>query len=99
MIRKFQCQKLQFQSLEKPNFSIPATFRIPIFRNAKIYNSSVWKSQNLQFQCLEKVQFTIPMFGKAKIQNSNVLQKANFRIQMLGKSQSLEFQRLEKDKI
>ena len=37
-----------------------------MFGNAKIYNSNVWKRQNLEFQCLGKQKFTIPMFGKAK---------------------------------
>ena len=110
MFRKFQCQKLQFQSLERPNFSIPATFRIPIFRNAKIYNSSVWKSQNLQFQCLKSQNSEFRCFAKSKLQNSNDSKKPKFRILMFGKrtkiqklniwkGQCLEFQCLENQKL
>ena len=38
-----------------------------MFEKGKIYNSNVWKSQRLEFQCLEKGKFAIPMFRKGKI--------------------------------
>jgi len=56
------------------------------------------KSQNLEFQCLEKPNVTIPMFGKsknilrspmfgkAKIWNSKVWKKPKRRIPMFGKA-------------
>ena len=57
-----------------------------MFREAKIQNANVWKSQKPEFQCLEK----------AKIQNSNVwksqkpefqcLEKPKFIIPMFGKT-------------
>ena len=43
-------KNLKFQSLEKPKF------RIVMFRKGKIWDSDVWKSQNLEYQCLEKVE-------------------------------------------
>ena len=43
-----------------------------MFGKVKIQNSNVWKSQSLEFQCLERPKFRIPMFEKAKIQSSNV---------------------------
>ena len=59
-----------------------AKFAFPMFEKAKIQNSIVWKSQNSQFQSLEKEKsripifgmpkFLIPMFGKVKIHYSNV---------------------------
>ena len=38
-----------------------------MFGKAKIHNSNDRKSQNLQFQCLEKPNSRIPMIGKVKI--------------------------------
>ena len=59
-----------------------AKFATPMFGNAKIHNSNVWKRkspefqfwncQNSEFQCLKKPKFTIPIFGKAKVHSSNV---------------------------
>ena len=55
-----------------------------MFEKAEIDNSNVWKSQNPEFQCLEKLKSIIPMFrkekpkswipmfGKAEIVNFNV---------------------------
>ena len=37
-----------------------------MFGKAKVQNSNVWKNQNSEFQCLEKLKFRIPMFGKPK---------------------------------
>ena len=61
--------------------------RIQMFGKTEIHNSNVWKSQNTEFQSLEKPQLRIPMFGKAKtlnfnvwkvkIQNSNVKKRQN----------------------
>ena len=59
-----------------------------MFGNAKIKNSSLWKRENPEFQCLKKPKFRIPIFGKAKIQDYTVW-----------KSQDTEFQSLEKNKI
>ena len=59
-------------------------FRIPMFGKAKVQNSNVWKSQNPEFQCLEKPKSRIPTFGKAKFQNFNVQ-----------KSENLEFNKLQ----
>ena len=56
-----------------------------MFEKAKNQNSNVWKSQSLEFQCLEKPKFRIPMFGKAKIQNSNVWKGQNSEFQCLEK--------------
>ena len=36
-----------------------------MFRKAKIQNSNVWKSQNLESQCVEKPNFRFPMIGQA----------------------------------
>ena len=38
-----------------------------MFGISKIWNSSVSKGQNLEFQCFEKAQFRIPMFKKAQV--------------------------------
>ena len=47
MFRKAQTR--EFQCLEQPKFAIP------MFGNAKIKNSNVWKlSQNSEFQRMEK---------------------------------------------
>ena len=64
-------QNSQFQCLEPPKF------RIPMFGNAKIQNSIVWRSQihnsnvwkrkSPEFQCFAEPKFRIPMFGKAKL--------------------------------
>ena len=58
-----------------------------MFGKAKLENSNVWKSQNPEFQSLEKVKSRvpvfekpnsrIPMFGKAKIKNTNVKKSQN----------------------
>ena len=47
------------------------------------------KSQNLDFQCLEKPKFRIPMFGKS----------LNLEFQCLEKLISLEFLMFKKSKI
>ena len=44
-----------------------------MFGNGKIENSSVWKRQNLEFQCLEK----------DKTENSNVWKRQNLEFQCL----------------
>ena len=51
-----------------------------MFGKAKIQNANVWKSQNIEFQCLEKPKHRISIFGKAKKQSS----KKIFRIPMFG---------------
>ena len=57
-----------------------------MFGNAKIKNSSVWKSQNSQFQCLEKPK--IKNFIDWNRQNSyfQCLEMRKFRIPMFGKA-------------
>lgn len=66
-----------------PFQSLQYISRIQMFRKTKIHNSNVWKSQNTEFQSLEKLQLRIPMFGKAKTLNSNVwkvkIQNANVK--------------------
>ena len=42
-----------------------------MFGKAQILTSNVWKSENRQFQCLEKSRSSIPIIGKAQILNSN----------------------------
>ena len=81
--------------------------RIPMFGKAKIQNSSVWKSQNSEFQSLEKSRTRIPVTGKAKLHNSNVSKTENLEFQFfvkaeiknsIRKSQKPEFPSLEKPK-
>ena len=43
-----------------------------MFGKAQILTPTVWKSENRQFQCLEKSRSSIPISGKAQILNSNV---------------------------
>ena len=50
-----------------------------MFGKAKIHNFSFWKTQNSEFQCLEKPYFTFLMFGKANFQNSIVWKRQNFQ--------------------
>ena len=54
-----------------------------MFGKAKLQNYNVWKSQNPEFQCLEKPKSRIPMFGKAKIQNFNVRKSKNLELNKL----------------
>ena len=61
--------------------------RIAMFGKANFKNSSVWKSLNPDFQCLENPKLRIPVFKIGEIQNYNVW-----------KSQTLKFQCLEKPK-
>ena len=78
-----------------------------MFRKTKIHNSNVWKSQNTEFQSLEKLQLRIPMFGKAKTLISNVwkvkIQNANVKVKIqnsdVWKSQNPKFQCLEKQNL
>ena len=100
----------EFQSLEKPKFRI-LMFGKAIMQNSnvrktknpdclcleksKISKSSVWKRQNFEFQCLEKLQFRIPICGKAKIQNSNLSGRP--RLVMLKEEFSLYFCSREDD--
>ena len=60
--------------------------RIPMFGKAKIQNFIVWKSQNSQFQCLEKKKSRIPIFGSAKIPTSSVWKSHNSLFQCLEKA-------------
>ena len=55
-----------------PFQSLQCISRIQMFGKTEIHNFNVWKSQNTEFQSLEKPQLRIPMFGKAKTLNSNV---------------------------
>ena len=50
-----------------------------MFGKPKIQNTNVWKTQKLEFQCLEKaeIQKNIPVFGKAKNHNSNLWKSKN----------------------
>ena len=54
-----------------------------MFGKANFKNSSVWKSLNPDFQCLEKPNSNIPMFGKAKVRNSNDWESSNLVFQCL----------------
>ena len=46
----------------------------PMFGKGKVQNSSVLLSQNSEFQCLEKPNFTIPMFRKAQTREFQCLE-------------------------
>ena len=79
-----------------------------MFGKAQIKNANIWKSENREFQSLEKSKQRIPMFQKEKIENSNVwkreireiqcLKKRKSRTPMFGKANNHEFQCLEKPK-
>ena len=62
-----------------------------MFGKVKFLNSNVWKSQNLEFQCLEKLTFRIPMFRKSQNLEYQYLEKTKLRIGIFVKSQNLEF--------
>ena len=78
-----------------------------MFGKAKLENFNVWKSQNPEFQSLEKLKSRVPvfekpnsrilMFGKAKIKNTNVKKSQNPEFQCLEK-QDPEFNCFEKAK-
>ena len=67
--------------------------KFPMLGKSKKQNSNVWKSQNPEFQSLEKLKSRvpvfekpisrIPMFGKAKIKNTNVKKSQNPEFQCL----------------
>ena len=94
-------QNLEFQCVEKLKFRMAMFRKANIYNsfkcleNVNIWNSNVWKKENLEFQCLEK----------GEIYNWNVWKrpkfrmKAKFRIAMFGKRRNMEFQCLEKAKI
>ena len=63
-------------------------FKIPLFR----------KSQNLEFQCLEKGKMQNSNLWKTPKSKLQSLEKAKFGIPMFGKSKNLDSQCLEKSK-
>ena len=72
--REFQCLKKnewRFPKVEKPKS------RLPMFRQANIKNSNVWKSGKREFQYLENHKSRIPWFRKVKIGNSNIWKSVN----------------------
>ena len=73
-----------------PFQSLQCISRIQMFGKTEIHNSNVWKSQNTEFQSLEKPQLRIPMFGKAKTLNSNVW-KVKIQNSNVKKRQNPEF--------
>ena len=72
--------------------------RIQMFGKTEIHNFNVWKSQNTEFQSLEKPQLRIPMFGKATMLRIPMFRKAKTLNSNVWKSQNLKFQCLENQK-
>ena len=55
-----------------------------MFGKGKVQNSNVLLSQNSEFQCLEKPNFTIPVFRKAQTREFECLEWPKFTIPMFG---------------
>ena len=81
-----------------PFQSLQCISRIQMFGKTEIHNFNVWKSQNTEFQSLEKPQLRIPMFGKATMLRIPMFRKAKTLNSNVWKSQNLKFQCLENQK-